>query len=147
MRMMMSRSKNAKQKIDAQPTLVAPLADAPFQYERAITDKLRSYGAAKRALALNLEHRSHKGLNSPAEGFHKPTRRREQVMGRFKSSLHAQQFLSAHDQINVLFRPRRHRLTAKSYRHARSDATCLHGFLACQISKPSARLRIRQMVF
>jgi len=87
-----------------------------------ITDKLRSYGAAKRVLAPNLEHRSHKGLNNPVELLHKPTRRRERVMRRFKSSSHAQQFLSAHDQINALFRPRRHRLTAISYRNARSDA-------------------------
>ncbi|MGI9507261.1 MAG: IS6 family transposase, partial [Geminicoccaceae bacterium] len=26
------------------------------------------------------------------------------------------------DQINTLFRPRRHRLSANSYRHARNDA-------------------------
>ena len=69
-----------------------------------ITDRLRSYGAAKRSLAQGLEHRSHKGLNNRAEVSHKPTRRRERVMGRFKSPRHAQQFLSAHDQINVLFR-------------------------------------------
>lgn len=87
-----------------------------------ITDKLRSYGAAKRYLAPGLEHRSHKGLNNAAEVSHKPTRRRERVMGKFKSARHAQQFLSAHDQINVLFRPRRHQLSATSYRHARSDA-------------------------
>ena len=87
-----------------------------------ITDKLRTYGAAKRAIALGLEHRSHKGLNNAAEVSHKPTRRRERVMGRFKSARHAQLFLSAHDQINVLFRPRRHKISAISYRHARSDA-------------------------
>lgn len=86
-----------------------------------ITDKLRSYSAANRGLALGVEHRSPKGLNNQAEVSHKSTRRRERVMGRFKSPRHAQQFLSAHDQINVLFRPRRHRLTARSYRHARSD--------------------------
>ena len=87
-----------------------------------VTDKLRSYGAAKRDLAPGWEQRSHKGLNNAAEVSHKPTRRRERVMGRFKSPRHAQQFLSALDQINVLFRPRRHRLSAISYRHARSDA-------------------------
>lgn len=87
-----------------------------------ITDKLRSYDAAKRALVPGLEHRSHKGLNNPAEVSHKPTRRRERVMGRFKSPRHTQRFLSAHDQINILFRPRRHHLSAISYRHARSDA-------------------------
>ena len=43
-------------------------------------------------------------------------------MGRFKSPGQAQRFLAAHDQINTIFRPRRYRLTAKSYRHARSDA-------------------------
>ena len=84
--------------------------------------KLRFYGAAKREPAPGLEHRNHKGLNNAAEVSHKPTRRRERVMGRFKSAKHAQQFLSAHDRINVLFRPRRHLLTARSYRHARSDA-------------------------
>lgn len=34
-----------------------------------ITDKLRSYGAAKRDLAPGLEHRSHKGLNNAAEVY------------------------------------------------------------------------------
>ena len=43
-------------------------------------------------------------------------------MGRFKSPRQAQRFLSAHDQINTLFRPRRHKLSAASYRHARADA-------------------------
>ena len=99
-----------------------------------ITDKLRSYGAAKRDLAPGLEHRSHKGLNNAAEVSHKPTRRRERVMGRFKSPRHAQQFLSAHDQINVLFRPRRHKLCAISYRHARSDAFAVWHDITCEIA-------------
>ena len=99
-----------------------------------ITDKLRSYGAAKRGLVPGLEHRSHKGLNNQAEVSHKPTRRRERVMGRFKSARHAQQFLSAHDQINVLFRPRRHRLNARSYRHARSDAFAIWHDITCEIT-------------
>lgn len=45
-------------------------------------------------------------------------------MGRFKSPRQAQRFLSAHDQINTIFRPRRYNLTAISYRHARADAFC-----------------------
>ena len=65
-----------------------------------ITDKLRSFGVAKRDLAPGLGHRSHKGLNNRADVSHKPTRRRERVMGRFKSPRHAQKFLSAHDQSN-----------------------------------------------
>ncbi len=43
-------------------------------------------------------------------------------MGWFKSSGQAQRFLSVHDQTAALFRPKRHRLSARSYRHARTDA-------------------------
>lgn len=87
-----------------------------------VTDKLRSYGAAKAALAPGIEHRQHKGLNNRAEASHRHTRRREKIMGRFKSPGQAQQFLSVHDQTTVLFRPTRHRLSAHSYRHARAAA-------------------------
>ncbi|SHG06868.1 hypothetical protein SAMN05444149_10988 [Pseudosulfitobacter pseudonitzschiae] len=38
-------------------------------------------------------------------------------MGRFKSHRQAQRFLFAHDQINLIFRPRRYQLIATSYRH------------------------------
>ena len=55
-------------------------------------------------------------------------------MGRFKSPRHAQQFLSAHDQINVLFRPQRHQLSASSYRHARSDAFAIWHEITCEIA-------------
>ena len=63
-------------------------------------------------------------LNNRIEGAHRPTRRREKIMGRFKSprQRQAQRFLAAHDQINSMFKPRRYRLSATSYRHARSDA-------------------------
>lgn len=87
-----------------------------------ITDKLRSYIKPIRQLAPNADHRAHKGLNNRIEGSHRPTRKREKLMCRFKSHLQAQRFLSAHDQINTIFRPRRYRLSAASYRHARSDA-------------------------
>lgn len=87
-----------------------------------ITDKLRSYFKPIRDLAPEAEHRAHKGLNNRIEGSHRPTRKREKIMGRFKSPRQAQRFLSAHDQINTVFRPRRYRLSAASYRHARWDA-------------------------
>ena len=87
-----------------------------------VTDKLRSYGAAKEQIAPGVEHRQHKGLNNRSEASHRHTRRREKIMGRFKSPRQAQRFLSVHDQIANLFRPKRHRLSARSYRHARTDA-------------------------
>ena len=34
-----------------------------------ITDKLRSYGAARRKMGLQLEHRQHKGLNNGSSLF------------------------------------------------------------------------------
>ncbi|UOA17063.1 hypothetical protein DSM109990_03962 (plasmid) [Sulfitobacter dubius] len=70
-----------------------------------VTDKLRSYGAALKSLAPGIEHRSHKGINNRSEGSHRPTRRREKIMGRSKSPKQAQQFLSVHDQVQTIFRP------------------------------------------
>ncbi len=40
--------------------------------KRMITDKLRSYGAAKRQVMPAVEHRSHKGLNNREENSHVP---------------------------------------------------------------------------
>ncbi len=37
-----------------------------------ITDKLASYGAAKREVMPSVEHRKHKGLNNRAENSHHP---------------------------------------------------------------------------
>ena len=87
-----------------------------------ITDKLASYGAAKRAVMPAVEHRKHKGLNSRAENSHQPTRWRERQMKRFKSAGQAQRFLTAHDGINNLFHLRRHQLPAPQYRAARIQA-------------------------
>ena len=87
-----------------------------------ITDKLASYGAAKRAVMPSVEHRKHKGLNNRAENSHQPTRRRERQMKRFKSAGQAQRFLSAHDGISNLFHLRRHQMPAAQFRTARTQA-------------------------
>ncbi len=81
-----------------------------------ITDKLKSYGAAKAEILPGVEHRRHKGLNNRAENSHQPTRVREKVMRRFKSAGHAQRFLSAFGIISSHFRVRRHLLKAERYR-------------------------------
>jgi putative transposase len=47
--------------------------------KRMITDKLCSYGAAKRRVMPNVKHRSHKGLNNRAENSHLPFRKRERT--------------------------------------------------------------------
>jgi len=87
-----------------------------------VTDKLPSYGAAKKDLLPGVEHRQHKGLNNRAENSHQPTRRRERQMKRFKSARHVQRFVSIHDPIANLFHFPRNQLTAADYRAARSQA-------------------------
>jgi putative transposase len=87
-----------------------------------VTDKLGSYGVAKRALLPDVEHRKSRYLNNRAENSHRPTRRRERQMQRFKSPHHAQRFLSAHAFIYGHFHPRRHRTTANNYRASRAVA-------------------------
>ena len=101
-----------------------------------VTDKLRSYGAALKELAPGIEHRSHKGLNNRSEGSHRPTRRREKIMGRFKSPRQAQRFLSVHDQVQTVFRPRRHLLAAASYRQARADAHWIWDDITRELKAP-----------
>jgi putative transposase len=99
---------------------------AQFGEPRAvITDKLRSYIKPIKTLAPDADHRAHKCLNNAIEVSHRPTRKREKMFGWFKSHRQAQRFLSAHDQINLIFRPRRYQITATSYRHARNDAFSL----------------------
>ncbi len=86
-----------------------------------ITDKLASYGAAKREVLPSVEHRQSRYLNNRAENSHQPTRKRERVLQRFKSAGHAQRFLSAFGPIRGHFCPRRHRLKAREYRAQRAQ--------------------------
>src|SRR5689334_23824247 len=87
-----------------------------------VTDKLRSYGAAKRKILPVVEHQQSRCLNNRAEVSHQPTRRRERQMQRFKSARHAQRFLSGHGRIHNLFQLRRPRLSAAEPRAARNRA-------------------------
>ena len=87
-----------------------------------ITDKLRSYGAAKREIMPGVEHRQHKGLNNRAENSHQPTRRRERIMKRFKSPRQVQRFLSIHDQVANVFSRRPNQDTAAKFHSARHEA-------------------------
>ncbi|NTI30460.1 IS6 family transposase [Rhizobium rhizogenes] len=87
-----------------------------------VTDKLRSYSAAKAELMPGVEHRSHKGLNNRAENSHLPLRRRERRMMRFKSARQCQRFVSTHGQIANLFLLHRKHLNATDHRQLRTHA-------------------------
>ena len=80
-----------------------------------ITDKLKSYEAAKRELLPGVEHRQHRSPNNHTENSHQPTRQRERRMQGVKSPGHAQRFLSAFGPMAQPFHPRRHLLPEERY--------------------------------
>jgi putative transposase len=79
---------------------------------RMITDKLGSYGAARRQIMPAVDHRSHKGLNNRAENSHLPLRRREQAMHGFRSPGGLQRFASVFSATRNLFVPPHSRRSA-----------------------------------
>jgi putative transposase len=81
-----------------------------------VTDKLRSYGAAKRRVMPNVIHRQSRYLNNRAENSHQPTRQRERRMKKFKSPEQAQAFLSVFDPVTCHFRTMRHQISAERNR-------------------------------
>src|SRR5215471_15067544 len=91
------------------------LKGLPYVPRVVITDKLKSYGAAKREILPGVAHRQSRYLNNRCENSHRPTRQRERRMQRFKSAGHAQRFLSAYGPIAQHFRPRRPLLSASAY--------------------------------
>ena len=93
-----------------------------FRPRRIVTDGLKSYGVAHRELMPDVRHRTSRYLNNRAENSHRPTRRQERQMQRFKSPGQAQRFLSAHAMIHGHFHPRRHLMTAAQHRRARARA-------------------------
>lgn len=99
-----------------------------------VTDKLRSYSAAKAELMPGVEHRSHKGLNNRAENSDLPVRRRELRMMRFKSARQCQRFVSVHGQIANLFLLHRKHLSAADHRKLRSYAIATWRDIAISIS-------------
>jgi putative transposase len=73
--------------------------------KRIVTDKLLSYGAARRQVMPKVEHRSHKGLNNRAENSHVPLRKRERMMQGFRSAGGLQRFTSVFSAVRNLFVP------------------------------------------
>ncbi|MBY3411426.1 IS6 family transposase [Rhizobium laguerreae] len=87
----------------AKRLLVRLLKKQGLSPKRIVTDKLRSYGAAKRDVMPGVEHRSHKGLNNRAENSHVPLRKRERMMQGFRSVGGLQRFISVFSAVRNLF--------------------------------------------
>ena len=73
-----------------------------------VTDKLRSYGSARRELGLRARHEQGLRKNNRAENSHQSVRRRERKMQRFKSPGSTQRFLSFHSAVHNTFNVQRH---------------------------------------
>jgi putative transposase len=87
-----------------------------------VTDKLKSSGVAQCQILPRVEHRQSRYINNRSENSHRPTRRRERQMQRFKSPQQAQGFLSAHAFIHGHFHPRRNLISGSTYHEIRSKA-------------------------
>ena len=87
-----------------------------------VTDKLRSYAAARTAIGMSARHEQGLRMNNRAENSHQPVRRRERKMQRFKSPGSAQRFLSVHAAVYNTFNVQRHLISRPVLRLFRAEA-------------------------
>ena len=91
--------------------------------DELVTDKLGSYGAARRDLGLSARHEQGLRKNNRAENSHQPVRRRERKQQRFKSAGSAQRFLSMHSAVHNTFTLQRHLISRCTLQTFRAEAT------------------------
>ena len=89
-----------------------------FAPDVLVTDKLRSYGAAKSEIRLSARHDQGLRANNRAENSHQPTRRRERT---FQIARVSQRFLSIHAAVQNNFNVQRN-LTSRTLRVLRDQA-------------------------
>ena len=93
-----------------------------FAPEMLVTDKRRSYSAAKSELGLSARHERELRRNNRAENSHQPVRRREFKMQRFKPPGSAERFLSVHAAIHNTFNTQRNLTSRNALRILRGEA-------------------------
>jgi transposase-like protein len=87
-----------------------------------VTDKLRSYGCAKRELGLSAHHEQGLRKNNRAEVSHQPVRRRERQWLGFKSPGGTQRFVSIHSAVYNLLNIQGHLISRGTLRQFRAEA-------------------------
>src|SRR5271155_3708729 len=76
-----------------------------------VTDRLRAYSAAMKEIGATDRHEVGGRLNNRAENSHRPFRRRERAMPRFRSMKTRLKFTSIHAQVHNQFNQERHLVT------------------------------------
>ncbi len=87
-----------------------------------VTDKLGSYGAARRKLRLSAIHEQGLRQNNRCENSHLPIRRRERKQQRLKSPGSARRFLNVHAAIYDNFNIDRHLVSRQTMKEVRGEA-------------------------
>src|SRR5918911_3289114 len=87
-----------------------------------VTDKLASYGAARRELGLSARHEQGLRKNNRAENSHQVVRRRERKQQRFKSAGSTQRVLSLHAPVYNTFNVQRHLISRRTLRAFRAES-------------------------
>ena len=114
---LVQRRRNAQA---AKKLMVKLLEKHGFAPSRVVTDRLRSYPAAFRAIGLTAEHDRGLRANNRAENSHQPIRRRERKLQRFKSPGSAQRFLAVHAATFNVFTHQRHLLRRPHFKELRA---------------------------
>ena len=100
----------------------ADVVIAPYVRHAVVTDRLRSYPAAFRAIGLTAEHDRGLRANNRAENSHRPIRRRERKLQRFKSPGSVQRFLAIHAATFNAFTHQRHLLRRPHFKELRAGS-------------------------
>ena len=96
-----------------------------------VTDKLRSYGAAMKAIGnADLQERDGRWTNNRAENSHQPFRQRGRAMQRFRRMGTLQKFASVHASFHNHFNHERHLIDRNAFKKRRSAAVAEWRILA-----------------
>jgi len=87
-----------------------------------VTNKLRSYGAAMKAIGNADKQETGRWLNNRAENSYQPFRRRERAMLRFRRMRTLQKFVAVHASVHNHFNQERHLYSRSNFKLNRTAA-------------------------